>query len=289
LDRTTELYLKNKELKAETEEREELQRLVSHQQSVESLGTLASGIAHDFNNILAIVVAHASLLKTSSATNLDGQKRVGAILSASERGSGLVRQLLALTRRETVSKEPVYINDIVVELKQLLADTFPHAITINVNLSDDVHPVFAEKTLIHQALLNLCVNARDAMPNGGRLTITTEMIAGRSLVNRSEDATEADYVSLRVQDTGIGMDDETQRRVFEPFFTTKEAGKGTGLGLAITHSIVSACRGFCAITSAPDEGTTLTLYFPAMQARDNAIPSLKTLEPELSFRKRQQM
>jgi signal transduction histidine kinase len=212
LERTTELYIKNKELKEETQEREQLQRLVSHSQRIESLGTLAGGIAHDFNNILAIVGSHASLLKAGSAAEDATQKRVDAIFRASERGAGLVRQLLALARKEHASKEPVYINDIVVELKQLLADTLPHDIAINLALSDSLYPILAEKTLIHQVLLNLCTNARDAMPDGGRLTITTEMVSGKTIANRFGAAMESDYVALRVEDTGVGMNEETQQR-----------------------------------------------------------------------------
>jgi signal transduction histidine kinase/CheY-like chemotaxis protein len=281
LERTTELYLKNKELNEETKEREQLQRLVSHSQRIESLGALAGGIAHDFNNILAIVASHASLLK-NSAFDGNTQKRVDAILRAGERGSGLVRQLLALARKEHASKEPVYINDIVVELKQLLSDTLPHGITISLALSDSMYPILAEKTLIHQALLNLCTNARDAMPDGGRLTITTEMVSGKTIANLHSAATESDYVALRVEDTGVGMDEETQRRLFEPFFTTKEEGKGTGLGLAVTQRIVRTYKGFTEVQSAPGQGASLTLYFPAMQFHHSIEPGETSLAREIA-------
>jgi nitrogen-specific signal transduction histidine kinase/ActR/RegA family two-component response regulator len=282
LERTTELYLKNKELKEETKEREQLQRLVSHSQRIESLGTLAAGIAHDFNNILAIVASHASLLKASPLSGEEIHKRIEAILRAGERGAGLVRQLLALSRKETASKEPVYINDIVIELKQLLADTLPPAITIGLELSDSIYPILAEKTLIQQALLNLCVNARDAMPNGGRLTIATEMVSGTTIATRFDAATELDYVALRVDDTGVGMDEETRQRLFEPFFTTKGEGKGTGLGLAVTQSIVRSYKGFSEVQSAPGRGASLTLYFPAMQFPHGSESAETTLVPEIA-------
>jgi signal transduction histidine kinase/CheY-like chemotaxis protein len=281
-ERTTELHLKNKELKEETREREQLQQLISHSQRIESLGTLTAGIAHDFNNILAVVNSHASLLKMNAASNEDMQKRVEAILRTSERGAGLVRQLLTLARKEIVSKEPVYINDVVVELKQLLTDTLPLSITMNLDLSDSVHPILAEKTLIHQVLLNLCVNARDAMPGGGRLTIATTMVTGRTLAKRFDAATDMDYVALRVDDTGVGMDEETRQRLFEPFFTTKGEGKGTGLGLAVTQRIVRMYDGFAEVQSALGHGTSFTLYFPAMQLQQGIEESKTSLEPEIA-------
>jgi signal transduction histidine kinase/ActR/RegA family two-component response regulator len=281
VERTTELSLKNKKLKEETREREQLQQLISHSQRIESLGTLAAGIAHDFNNILAVVNSHASLLKTNAASNEDMQKRVEAILRAGERGAGLVRQLLALARKETIGREPVYFNDVVVELKQLLTDTLPLNITLDLDLSDSVHPILAEKTLIHQVLLNLCVNARDAMPGGGRLTIATTMVTGRTLAKRFDAATNMHYVALRVDDTGVGMDEETRQRLFEPFFTTKGEGKGTGLGLAVTQRIVRMYNGFAEVQSALGHGTSFTLYFPAMQLQQTVEENMTSLEREI--------
>ncbi len=250
-----------------------VQKHLEHQllqsQKMESLGTLASGIAHDFNNILGIVLGHASLLGTAVTLPDSETRHVDAILRATERGVGVVKQLLTFARKTEVLLESVRINDVIGELTRLLHETFPKSIRVETMLLGSVPSILADTNQMHQVLLNLCVNARDAMPAGGVVTIATRSVDGDIVRMQWPDATAAEYVGVSVSDTGVGMDDATRERIFEPFFTTKERGKGTGLGLAIVYGVVHAHKGFIDVQSQQGEGTTFNLYFPSQQGRES--------------------
>ncbi len=236
-------------------DRKNLEQQLLQSQKLESLGTLAGGIAHDFNNILGIIMGHASLLVEVAGNPTRLQRSAGAIEKAANRGAGLVRQILTFARKANAVFEPVSINEIAAELCRMLEETFPRTISIRLSLATDLPPVDGDRTQLHQTLLNLCVNARDAMPSGGSLSVTTEKI-------RNPAGARGWLARLTVADTGSGMDETTKRRIFEPFFTTKEPGRGTGLGLSVVYGIVKSHGGSITVDSAPGNGTTFTLEFP---------------------------
>ncbi|MBM2845876.1 MAG: Blue-light-activated protein [Bacteroidetes bacterium] len=220
-------------------ERKKLEDELRHAQKMENLGSLAGGIAHDFNNILAIISVHASILKKRLPKNEKLAENVEALSEAGTRAAALVRQLLTFARRTEVVFEPVNVNAVIRELLKMLAPTLPKTIDIQVRPDTEIPTIPADSNQLHQLLLNLCVNARDAMPSGGTLTIRTESVSGMDVREKFPDAQELQYVSISMTDTGTGMDEATRNRIFEPFFTTKGVGKGTGLGLAVVYGIVS--------------------------------------------------
>ena len=250
------------ERKRSEEKEKSLQMQLLQAQKLESLGTLAGGIAHDFNNILGVIIGHATLLTGPSANPGNMKHRAATVLKAAMRGVNLVKQLLTFARKTDVSVELLSFNTIVNELSSLLTETFPKTITISFHLGEHLPQIEADATQIHQVLMNLCVNARDAMPNGGTLTIHTRSELGTTLRSRFLNASAQNYLELRVSDSGHGMDKATLRRIFEPFYTTKEIGKGTGLGLSLVFSIVEMHNGFIDVQSEPGKGTTFTIYFP---------------------------
>jgi PAS domain S-box-containing protein len=231
-------------------------------QKLESLGSLAGGIAHDFNNILGIVLGYGSLLETLEGIS-DEVRDIGAtIVQAGERGAGLVRQLLTFARKDKAVLAPTNINAVVENLAKMLTQTFPKNISLRRHLTKDVKPIIADETQLHQILLNLCVNARDAMPGGGTLTIETAIAGLKDVIARFPKAAAPEYVRLSVTDSGTGMSAETKARLFEPFYTTKEVGKGTGLGLAVVYGAVESHNGFIDVTSSIGAGTSFSLFFP---------------------------
>jgi len=255
-------------------EQKRLEQELIQSQKMESIGTLAGGIAHDFNNILAIILGYASRLKKGifpegQSQPSDGHTRlsqsIDEISKAVQRGARLVQQLLTFARKTDVLFEPVNVNSTAEELIKMLAETFPKTITFSLKQDMQVPLIVADASQLHQALLNLCVNARDAMPNGGILAITTSTVTNRVVRQKFPEASADRYASISVHDTGIGMDETTRIRIFEPFFTTKELGKGTGLGLAVVYGIVKNHNGFIDVESEPGRSTTFTLYLPVTQ------------------------
>ena len=248
--------------------RKTLERQLVQAQKLESLGTLASGIAHDFNNILGIIMGYASLLSRGEPDQKTIRINVDAVLKASLRGAALVRQLLTFARKSEVQLAPVRFNDIVNEISELLSETIEKTIEIALDLDKKLPAILADATQIHQVILNLCVNARDAMPNGGKLTITTSRQQGDSVRTKFPMAAVQEYVMLTVADTGTGMDKVTRTHIFEPFFSTKEVGKGTGLGLSVVFGIMESHKGFVSVESEPGRGTTFYLYFPMLESME---------------------
>lgn len=246
--------------------RQSLENLLHQAQRLESLGTLASGIAHDFNNILAIILGHASLLKLHSNNPEKISQSINAITLATERGSNLVKQMLTFARKTEISLNPIEINTLIKEIAKLIQETFPKIIEINLNLKPNLPPILADVTQIHQVLLNLCVNARDAMPHGGKITISTESIYSEKLLEYFSSVQDTKYVAIIISDTGMGMNEETKNRIFEPFFTTKPQGQGTGLGLSVVHGIVTAHKGFIRVESKLGQGSTFYIYLPSVES-----------------------
>jgi PAS domain S-box-containing protein len=244
-------------------ERKRLEDQYRQSQKMESLGTLAGGIAHDFNNILAIILGHASLLKHSQHSPGKQIASSDAIIKATNRGAALVSQLLTFASKTDVVFESVSINEVVLEITKLVTETFPRTIVITTRLDPDLPPIVADPTQLHQMVLNLCINSRDAMPRGGALSLVTTLVGGEAVGGQFAGAGAAQYVVLQVSDTGAGMDEATKQRVFEPFFTTKEKGKGTGLGLATVYGIIESHGGFVDVESEVGVGTTFQIYLPA--------------------------
>lgn len=242
--------------------RRELEQQLIQAQKLESLGALAGGIAHDFNNILGIIMGHSTLMDHFKSDPEKLSQSIDAITKATQRGASLVKQLLTFARKTEALFESVNVNDIIGEINKLLQETFPRTIAISTSLQPELPSIIADGNQIHQVLLNLCVNAQDAMPKDGMLSISTSAIEGEPLSSRFPKATARQYVQIEVADTGIGMDEATRQRIFEPFFTTKGPGKGTGLGLSLVFGIMESHNGFIDVRSAPGEGTAFHLYFP---------------------------
>jgi two-component system CheB/CheR fusion protein len=254
----------NRALLHDMEERKKLEEQLRHAQKMESMGTLAAGIAHDLNNILNIIQGYATIL--GPGANSDKiRESVGAITETTKRGAALVQQLLTLARKTEAKLEPTDANTVIQGVRHLLKETFPKNIELALDLAPTLPSISADPNQITQVLLNLCLNARDAMPDGGRLVIETGVVDGKDLEEYGDPKAE-EYVSIEVTDTGTGMDESVQSRIFEPFFTTKETGQGTGLGLAVAYAIVKNHDGFVRIKSQPMYGTTFFLYFPVVSS-----------------------
>ena len=268
-------------------EQHRLEEQLRQAQRLESVGTLAGGVAHDFNNILSIALGYLTRLDRPEDHPDVRARTIDSIRKALGRGAGLVQQLLTFARKTSGAAEAVEVNEVVRELSTLLAETFPATIRFELDLAKDVPLLLADQSQFQQALMNLCINSRDAMsePGGGRasggtLNIVTASVAGKELRRRFAGASEDRYVLVRVTDTGIGMDETTKSRIFEPFFTTKPPGKGTGIGLSVVYGIVDSHRGFIDVESKPGQGATISLYFPVLPVPTPAAPSKEVVEPE---------
>jgi PAS domain S-box-containing protein len=247
------------------EERKKLENQLLRAQKIESLGTLAAGIAHDFNNILNIIMGNASLLMARDENVEKTQNRIRAITEASDRGAQLVKQLLAFARKTEIRQQSLSLNNLIRDASKLLEETFPKTVSLAYEFEPNLPPVIADPNQLHQVLLNFSVNARDAMPSGGRLTFKTRLASAEEIQRRFPQAPPKAHVAFTVADNGTGMDDETRLRVFEPFFTTKEVGKGTGLGLAVVLGIIQSHNGFIDVSSESGIGSRFTVYLPASE------------------------
>ena len=252
-------------------EQRKLQRQLLQTQKIQSIGTLAGGIAHDFNNILGIILAYSSLIEKGKLPPEKFSSSITAINQAVQRGAALVRQILTFARQTDTIFEPMDVSDLIHEILSMLEQTFPKTITLSENIASSLPLIFADRTQVHQALLNLCINSRDAMPQGGLITIAAEKKTKEHMIERFPAASEEEYLCLIVSDTGKGMDEATCLRVFDPFFTTKEKGKGTGLGLSVVYGIVQAHHGFIDFKSKVGFGTTFQLFFPVAIVKEQAI------------------
>ena len=242
-----------------------LEERLRQMQKFEGLGTLAGGIAHDFNNILGIILAYIT-----SVHMFEGDKKkldiaIETITKAADRGKKLVQQILTFARKSTTEFGPVNVNDAVMETMTMIFEAFPKVLTYSQNLDKSIPFINADRSQLYQTLLSLCINARDAMPSGGNLTIKTRMVSVANLRNQFPDASSSSYVCIEVSDTGDGMTKEIQKRIFEPFFTTKGIGKGTGLGLAVVFGVVQTHKGFIDVESELGKGTTFRIYLPILE------------------------
>jgi signal transduction histidine kinase/ActR/RegA family two-component response regulator len=276
--RTIELELANRALRNEMEEQKKLEKQLWQSQKMESVGTLAGGIAHEFNNILNIIKGYTVLIRQNPSVNENVTENLNIIEETVDRGAYGVRQLLTLARKTEARLVLSNPNDLVSELSKLLKQTFPKTIDVILELDAKLPPLWVDPNQINQALLNLSVNARDAMAGGGRLTLKTFVIEGSKVQDPT--ATAEPYACIEVKDTGSGMDAAVRHRIFEPFFTTKGVSKGTGLGLAIVYGIVKNHNGLIDVDSEVGRGTSFRLYFPIALAEEKpAIDETPNREP----------
>ncbi len=246
-------------------ERQQLIQQLIHAQKMESVGTLAGGVAHDFNNILALILTSAELLKAQAKESPLLLRAANVISSSAHRGANIAKQLLLFARSEKGEQKAISLFDVVTEIRQLLEHSMPESITIETEIDRGNDMILGDSGHLHQVVTNLALNARDAMPDGGKLTIRVVKTPHEVVREQfGSDVAPIAYVMLSVSDTGAGMDEATKQRLFDPFFTTKERGKGTGLGLSIVHGIVKSYHGFVHVQSEPGKGTTFRLYFPAL-------------------------
>jgi PAS domain S-box-containing protein len=248
---------------ADISERRNIQEQLLQAQKMESVGRLAGGVAHDFNNLLTVINGYSELLLKRLPPQDPSRPHLGEIQKAGERAASLTQQLLAFSRRQVMQPRVLDLNELVLEAQRLIERIIGEDVHLATVLDPALGKVTADPGQLNQVLLNLAVNARDAMPDGGRLTLeTTNVDFDESAVQSHMEAHPGHYVELAVNDSGVGMDEETQRRLFEPFFTTKPQGAGTGLGLATVYGIVRQSGGWITVSSELGEGSTFTIYLP---------------------------
>ncbi|HEY1172126.1 MAG TPA: response regulator [Verrucomicrobiae bacterium] len=245
-------------------ERRHLEEQLRQAQKMESIGQLAGGVAHDFNNLLTVIHGHAALMLGDVEFHSKHHEALREVARASDRAASLTRQLLAFSRKQPMQVREVDLNEAVSDITRMLQRVLGEPITLHCEYSPSIPSVKADQSMLEQVIMNLAVNARDAMPKGGTLTLRTHKVIRRSIT--STDLTEAhdgSYVCLTAQDTGTGIPPEILQRIFEPFFTTKEPGKGTGLGLATVYGIMKQHGGWVDVQSTLGHGTSFTIYLPA--------------------------
>ena len=238
-------------------------------QKMEAVGRLAGGIAHDFNNLLTAIIGYSDLLQDTLAGNQPAVQQVLEIKTAGERAASLTQQLLSFSRRQVLQPKVLDVNVIVGDFERMLRRLVGERIKVAVACAPGLWQVRADPGEIGRAIMNLSLNARDAMPDGGTLAIETANVTLSEADGPGQDLAPGRYAMLAVRDTGVGMDAEMQAHIFEPFFTTKETGKGTGLGLATVLGIVEQSGGAIRCQSEPGRGTTFKIFLPAVEALDN--------------------
>ncbi len=271
-------------IKAE-EKQERLEQHLLQSQKLEAIGTLAGGVAHDMNNILGIIMSSASMLQTITQPGTSEREDVENILSACRRGRDLTRNLLGFARKGTYVKDIVDLNDIVAQSIKLLTPIINKNINIKCNLDDSLYQIYGDKSQIEQALMNICINAAEAIESAGTISITTKNCGDKdSALLEEAGLYSGDYAMIEIKDTGCGIDPEIITHVFEPFFTTRQPGKGTGLGLSMAYGTIKNHGGGLLLRSTVGEGTALILLIPAVvseqrikvQRRISVLPSAPT-------------
>ncbi len=253
------------ERKQMEEEQQRLTEQLFQSQKLEAIGSLASGIAHDLNNLLVPIIGFAEMGLLEAPPDSELSADFDQIRAAGIRATALTRQILAFSRRQRIEMKPVNLNQIISDFAGILRRLIGARITIHLHLSPHLWPIIADAGQIEQVLLNLVINARDAIDGSGAITIATAPVQiDNSTAHHLPSLTPGDYVTLQVQDTGCGIDPDILPRIFEPFFTTKPYGQGTGLGLATVFGIVKQHRGHIEVQSTPGQGTTFTIYLPAL-------------------------
>ncbi|MBI1811855.1 MAG: response regulator [Nitrospirae bacterium] len=249
---------------SEEKEKEALREQLFHGQKLEAIGTLAGGIAHDFNNMLQGILGYAAYLKMKVPVDDPMYEPLTVIEDSAERAADLTKKLLGFARKGKYIPEPLNLNDVAENVIPIITRTFDRSIKIQTALKSDLWIVEGDRSQIEHVILNMCLNARDAMPEGGILSIETFNTEITKETKPYRHMKEGKYAVIKVIDTGTGMDEETLKRIFEPFFTTKEVGKGTGMGLPMAYGVVKNHNGFIEVDSAPGKGSAFTIYLPAI-------------------------
>lgn len=263
----------NEQLQASLLHLEQTQAQLLQAQKMEAVGRLAGGVAHDFNNLLTVILGHAQLLELALPAGSSELADVQHVVDAGERAANVARQLLAFSRQQPRRLEALDLNELVADLSRILERLLGEDVTLSLQLSAATGQLRGDRVQLVQALLNLVVNARDAMPEGGRLLVETRPASEAELQREGLDRRRDRWSALVVSDTGTGMPEEVRARAFEPFFTTKDVGQGTGLGLAMVYGIVTQAGGRIQIESKPTRGTAVTLLLPSLPFRvDAALP-----------------
>ena len=270
-----------------TNEREFILRQLHESQKMETIGQLTGGVAHDFNNLLAVILGSLSLLRKGLPSDPRTSRLLDGAIQGAERGATLTKRLLAFARRQDLKLEAVEVQKLIPEMQDFLGQTIGPAISIILDIPVDIPPVKIDANQLELALINLAVNSRDAMPNGGTLTIScrAESIDSSRL---SPSLSAGDYLRVSLTDTGEGMSDETLSKATEPFFTTKGVGKGTGLGLSMVHGLTAQCGGAMTVASRVGRGTTVTLWLPTASAGE-LMASLSPQPPPSPLHKGRQL
>jgi two-component system, cell cycle sensor histidine kinase and response regulator CckA len=250
------------------EERAQLQLQLNQSQRLETVGKLAGGVSHDFNNLLAVILNYADYLKEEVADNRNAEEGLEEIRRAAERGAALTGRLMAFSRRDAGRPETLDLARVVGEVRRLLERALDKTIELEIETAQELSPVTVDVHQMEQVLLNLAINARDAMPEGGRLRIElSDVHLGESEARRLAGARAGRYTRVEVADSGTGMEEDVAAHAFDPFFTTKPAGEGTGLGLATVYGIVTSAGGYVTLESAPGKGTRIAVHLPAAAER----------------------
>lgn len=260
-------------------ERRKLETQLRQSQKMEAIGHITGGIAHDFNNMLNVILGYSQLIMETVQKNNLQYRHTQQIQKAGQSAADLVQQLLAFTKQKSIEPRLVNINDVVAGTEKMLQRIIGEDIEIALSLASDISPVMADPVQIEQVIMNICINARDAMPEGGKLIIETSNTAIDEIYSQTHPWVKpGQYVMLSISDTGIGMDEATQARIFEPFFTTKELGRGTGLGLAVVYGIVKQHNGFIHVYSERGYGTIFKIYIPPSYGKPKEFTKIMKAE-----------
>ena len=280
--RTADLAKANQQLQQEIQQREKAQRELHQLQRLDAIGRLAGGVAHDFNNLLGVILGHSEIL-IDRATDPRVQRGLEVIKSSAKRGAMLARQLLAFGRRQVLDPRVLDVRAVLRDLEKLLRSMLGENIELEFRFEEQCGHVEVDPSQLEQVIMNLAINAHDAMPNGGKLTCSVcDVLLGESYVARRIIVTAGSYVQLSVADTGCGMTEEVQAHIFEPFFTTKELGKGTGLGLATVYGIVKQSGGYIWVYSEVGHGTVFKIYLPMVTTRPRRAAAAPPAEEHTS-------
>jgi signal transduction histidine kinase len=272
-ERTSQLEQANLDLKREMEERSSAERQLRHAQKMEAIGQLAAGVAHDFNNVLTVIHGHASMLSMRLGAEGPHAKSVSEIRLSAERAANLVRQLLMFGRKQLMQFRNVELNEVLRSVSGMLRQLVGEHISVETECPQELPAIFADRGMVEQVIVNLTINARDAMLRGGRVILrASEAVVGQERCSRNPEAYCGRFVCLTVSDTGCGMDPQAMAHLFEPFYTTKEVGKGTGLGLATVYGIVKQHRGWIDVQSVLNSGTTFEIFFPVSNQQSPPAP-----------------
>jgi signal transduction histidine kinase len=270
----------NRELNDKISEMETLQAQLLESQKLEAMGRLAGGIAHDFNNILVAIMGYSELASSMLPEGTPVKEYIRNVIKASEKAKALTNQVLAFSRKQIIDLRAVSINDLIMNFKVMLDKLIPENIEVRLSLSHDVSAVMADAHQLEQIIMNLAVNAKDAIINGGVLSLTTENASLDSETAKRLDLKSGRYVLLSISDSGSGMPEDIKQHIFEPFYTTKEGGRGTGLGLAVVYGIVKQHNGAIEVYSSPGIGTTFRIYLPPVVAIESSLPVSEKPDPQ---------